>query len=286
MRFSNTNVLFSGRKLIIATKHKKERVISPIFTEALAVICFTDDRLDTDELGTFTGEIERLDNVLGTARKKCMMAMELSGCDMAVASEGSFSPHPTLGFIHADDELLLFVDQKHHLEIAVRELSTNTNFNGEKIDSEKDLLSFAKRTKFPGHGLIVRRAPENNTDMVKGITDYATLKNVFYSLISKYGSAYVETDMRAMFNPTRMDVIQLTAQKLTDKINSSCPMCSTPGFGAVSAKPGLPCCNCGFPTKSTLLHAYQCVKCNYNENRFYPNGKRTEEPTFCDNCNP
>jgi hypothetical protein len=51
--------LFENRKLIIATKHKKEEVIGPLIQSALGVIPFTDKRLDTDTLGTFTGEIER-----------------------------------------------------------------------------------------------------------------------------------------------------------------------------------------------------------------------------------
>lgn len=61
------------------------------------------------------------------------MAMELANCDLAVASEGSFGPHPTIYFVHADDEFLLFIDKKNDLEIIVRELSTVTNFNGSEI---------------------------------------------------------------------------------------------------------------------------------------------------------
>jgi hypothetical protein len=51
--------MFKGRKLIIATKHKKEIVIAPILEKGLGVKCFTDETFDTDRLGTFTGEIER-----------------------------------------------------------------------------------------------------------------------------------------------------------------------------------------------------------------------------------
>ena len=72
------NTLFAGRKLIIATKHKKEQVIAPVLSKALHVECVNDPTLDTDMLGTFTGEIERIDDVLLTARNKCRMAMETS----------------------------------------------------------------------------------------------------------------------------------------------------------------------------------------------------------------
>lgn len=54
--------------------------------------------MNTDLSGTFTGALERLDDVSGTARNKCRLAMKISNCDMAVASDGSFGSHPTFGF--------------------------------------------------------------------------------------------------------------------------------------------------------------------------------------------
>lgn len=277
---------FSGRKLFIATKHKKEEVISPVLTESLHVECIFDQTIETDSLGTFTGEIERIDDVLETARKKCRMGMMIGNCDMAVASEGSFGPHPTLGFVNADDEILMFMDAKNQLEIVVRELSLNTNFNGRDIKTEAELKAFSDQAGFPDHGLILRKAQGDNSDIIKGITHPKQLKDAFDSFIKRYGSAYLETDMRAMYNPTRMEVIKLAARKLADKITSLCPQCSYPGFGVIRAKAGLPCSNCGFPGRSILYHEYQCVKCNYTEEKKYPHGKKTEEPTFCDICNP
>lgn len=100
------NTQFSGRHLLIATKHGKEKVIAPILESALNVKCFVATDLDTDKLGTFTGEVERTDSPLNTLRNKCLMAMELVDCNLVVASEGSFGTHPTAYFIHADDELL------------------------------------------------------------------------------------------------------------------------------------------------------------------------------------
>ena len=286
MNRDKIKTLFAGRKLIIATKHNKEEVLAPVLSIVLNVECINDPTLDTDRLGTFTGEIERIDDVLVTARNKCQMAMEASNCDMAVASEGSFGPHPTLGFINADDEILMFLDVKNDLEIVVRELSINTNFNGQEIKTKKELLDFANHVKFPSHALIIRKAYADNSEIIKGITDSLILQNAFQTFINKYGSAYVETDMRAMYNPTRMEVIKTAAEKLVKKITCFCPDCETPGFGVKEARAGLPCVLCGFPTKSILSHLYHCLKCNYSEEKKYPYGKQNEEPAFCDNCNP
>lgn len=105
-------IFFKGRKVVIATKHKKEEVIAPILEKELGLICITPIGLDTDKLGTFSGEVEREDDPITTLRKKCMMAIEASGIDVAIANEGSFGGHPTVFFAHADDELVMLVDKK------------------------------------------------------------------------------------------------------------------------------------------------------------------------------
>lgn len=90
--------MFKGRNLVIATKHKKEIVIAPLLEKELNVKCFVAD-IDTDLLGTFTGEVQRTADPVETARQKCLMAIEKTGCDMAVSNEGSFGQHPSM-FLH------------------------------------------------------------------------------------------------------------------------------------------------------------------------------------------
>ena len=278
--------MFKGRNLIIATKHGKENVITPILEKELGVKCFVDSGLDTDQLGTFTGEVERKEDPVTTARNKCFMAMELTNCDLAIASEGSFGQHPSIFFIPADDEMLIFIDKKNGLEIIARELSSQTNFNGSEIQTEENLLEFAARSYFPSHGLILRKSKNEFGDIVKGITNKEQLIKVFYSLIEKFGTAYIETDMRAMYNPTRMKVIESAVKKLSKKIKALCPVCNMPGFGITDAKEGLPCELCNFPTRSTISYIYSCQKCNYKKDEKYPKGKQTENPMYCDICNP
>lgn len=278
--------MFAQRKLLIATKHEKEKVIAPILEKELGVQCFVVPSLDTDLLGTFTGEIERQNDPLTTARRKCLLGIELANCDLAVSSEGSFGPHPSIFFASADDEILCLVDQKNQLEIVVRHLSTDTNFRGQQIKTEEQLWAFAQKCQFPSHGLIIRKTSDDHTGLVKGITDESVLLNTFRHFISEYQSAYVETDMRALFNPTRMKVIEEAAFKLVDKIKSCCPSCQTPGFGVTEVKSGLPCAQCRFPTRSTLSHIYTCTKCGFSSEKKFPHDKHHEDPTYCDMCNP
>lgn len=278
--------MFKGRRLIIATKHNKEQVIAPLIENAIGATCFIDKTFDTDTLGTFSGEVERKQDPVNTARLKCLKAMELNNCDLGIASEGSFGAHPSMVFASADDEFLILIDKKNDLEIIARELSTETNFNGKAIRNEKELISFAELAKFPSHALILKKSKDDTEDMVKAITNIEVLTATFHRLLEKHQSAFVETDMRALYNPSRMKVIETATEKLVAKILSSCPKCNIPGFGVTDLKKGLPCDLCSMPTKSTLSLISSCQKCQFSSEELYPNNKKVEDPMYCDYCNP
>lgn len=92
--------------------------------------------------------------------------------------------------------------------------------------------------------------------------------------------------MRANKNPTRMQVIKEVTEKLIVKLKTLCPSCQWPGFEVKKVNLGLPCDLCGSKTKSTLSHLYECSKCNYTEEKYFPLNKKTEDPMYCDFCNP
>ena len=278
--------MFEGRKLLIATKHKKETVIAPIFQKEFGVHCFTSDIFDTDTLGTFSGEITRKDDAMTTLRNKCILASKTTNCDLIVASEGSFGPHTTIFFANADEELIMLKDFKNDFEIIVREISLETNFNGQSIANLEELLEFATKVYFPSHALILKSSEKNGSKIFKDITSKKQLIDCFKKLKNDFEILYVETDMRALHNPTRMKVIEKATRTLINKIKSLCPNCSQPGFDIVSSRPGLPCEYCSLPTRSTLSHVYQCKKCQFQEEKMFPRSIQLEDATYCDNCNP
>lgn len=286
MSIDRLRKLFAGRTLVIATKHGKEQVLKPLFEDTLGVTCILADGLDTDVLGTFTGEVERTLEPLPTARRKCELAMELTGADLALASEGSFGAHPAAFFLPANEEWLLFYDRKNHLQIHARHLSIETNFAGEEIGSLEALEAFAEKALFPSHALILKNQKESFLEIQKGITEPSLLLEFGEQLLKTYGTLYAETDMRAHFNPFRMKVIGEAAQLLLEKICSCCPSCSLPGFAVVTSQPGLPCSWCGTPTRSTLSQTKTCTHCGNSEELLHPFGKTAEDPMYCDRCNP
>lgn len=278
--------MYKSRQMVIATKHKKEKVIAPLFQKYLGISCFVPEDFDTDTFGTFTGERERKADPISTARSKCQQAMELYNIDLGVASEGSFGPHPSLFFVYGNEETLVFIDRRNNFEIVGRALSTETNFNGSEISTEEQLVSFAGSAQFPSHALVLRKAKLVYKGEIKGITDWEHLKTSFKKLIERYGTAYVETDMRALYNPCRMKVIKEATLKLLENIQSCCPACGTPGFCVTSTKEGLPCGFCGSPTFSILSNNYTCQQCAFTCEERYPNKKFTEDPMYCSYCNP
>lgn len=247
---------------------------------------FVPSDYDTDLFGTFTGENLRELDPLETVRSKCQRAMEKYGYEIGIASEGSFGPHPLHFFLRADEEYLIFIDKKNKLEIFEREISTETNFDRAHITSEKHLMEFADKVYFPDHALILSDSENNPRRIIKGICDEESLITHFREFFRDFGCAHVQTDMRAMFNPTRMKVISRLARKLISKINSFCPSCGTPGFGLAEIKKGLKCRLCNSPTRSVISHISKCTKCDFKDEIIFPDGKEMEEPMFCDFCNP
>ncbi len=212
--------------------------------------------------------------------------MELSGTDLAVASEGSFGAHPFIPFAIAGDEMILLIDKKNSIEITARELTTATNFSGAAVENETALRSFAEQALFPSHRLILSEGQTKKQHITKGIVSWNELTERFHFMMSKQMKIYVETDMRAMFNPTRMKTIGKACEKLIEKIKSTCPICHCPGFSVSSVQGGLPCSLCGRETRSTLLHLYHCQRCQHQEIKRYPHQKSEEDPMYCDYCNP
>ncbi len=281
--------IFRKRTAVLITKHKKEEVIFPVLSQTGMNLKLL-DTIDTDTFGTFTREIERKGTQLEAARCKALKAIEETGESIAIASEGSFGAHPTIFFVSANVELVLLIDTLNNIEIAGWEISTDTNHSHSEVSSVKEALKFVNQCGFPSHAMVVRpnTAGDNSLILFKGITSEKMLKEVVKKSIAaaQDGKALIETDLRAIYNPKRMKVIEKAAINLLIKITSLCPECSWPGFEIVEWIKGLPCENCSLPTRQTLKHIYQCKKCHHKKEVQYPDGEIFCDPTFCDFCNP
>jgi hypothetical protein len=277
---------FKNRTLLIATNHQKDLVLAPIFEKFLFVKCVTSNQINTDLFGTFSGEVERINSAEITLREKSKYAYEKTNIDLVLTSEGSFGPHPLIPFATLNEEWLLLKDFKNNIEIKEKLYSQNTNFSNVKISNTKDLVSFAKQIGFPNHALIFKDFESDSKTTIKGIHRLQDLKKYYYEFKNQFGTFFAETDMRAMYNPTRMHEIYKLGLKLLNKMVSLCPKCEFPGFGITDLTFGLPCEDCLMPSKSILSHIFECQACHFKLERMYPKGKKFEEPMYCEFCNP
>jgi len=212
--------------------------------------------------------------------------MALTGFDLAIASEASFGPHPMYPFVAAHEELLLMQDQKNAWEFVLKTIETNTNYNTWTIRSIEELKDILEPAKFPSHGLIVKKSASDTSHCVKGIQSGELLETTVKEFLRLYSTCQVETDMRAMHNPTRMEVIARLTDQLIDQINTSCPRCDAPGFRISDIVRGLPCAICDQETRGIRAEIYTCSQCLFEEQRKKVGSPEKEDPMFCDYCNP
>ena len=104
----NSQTLFKDRIAVLGTMHKKERVIAPLLENELGVKVIVPENLNTDKFGSFTREIERPGSQIEAAKMKAQQALLLTSEDLAIASEGSFIPHPSLPYIPCNREVVIF----------------------------------------------------------------------------------------------------------------------------------------------------------------------------------
>lgn len=275
--------LFRHRVAVLATMHQKEEAIAPILEAAFRLRVAVPAGLNTDRFGTFTRDVERPADQRTTARLKAEAALALTGETLAIASEGSFGPHPALPYLPCNRELVLLIDRQHQLEVVGEELTTETNYRQGEVRSLEAARDFAQEVGFPRHGLVVATA---TGEIVKGITDASQLSEQVSAALRQAGKVRLETDMRALYNPTRMLAIARATHNLVQKLQQTCPQCAAPGFDIVEQKRGLPCALCRLPTSLPRSAVYQCQRCQFTQEVWFPNGAETADPTYCSYCNP
>ena len=276
---------YENIKISLLTKHKKEKVIAPKFIKMFDAEIIHTDTFDTDELGTFTRDKARYGNQLDAARRKARIGMEITGLKYGIASEGSFISDPFIGLLPWNHEIIIFIDDILGIEIIGSSKSAAVSRQS-KIRNWKELAKFARLNKFPTHHLVLRPDEENHPVFQKGISNRIILEESFNQAmkLSKTKKVYVEHDLRAHANPTRMKNIANATTDLIHKLKSLCPNCHTPGFQITKVKSGLPCAICDMETRETFEKIFTCNTCDYEKSEFVK--KEKADPAKCDFCNP
>jgi predicted RNA-binding Zn-ribbon protein involved in translation (DUF1610 family) len=276
---------YAGREIALLTQHGKEAILAAVLDAALGCRVRRVDGFDTDRLGTFTRDIPRAGTQIEAARKKTRIGMDLSGLPLGLASEGAFGPDPFLGAVPWNTELVLLVDEIHGIEVAGMAQQA-TRFAHRLAGEWEEARRFAEEADFPQHHLVVRPAHPDDARIEKGIGDWPRLEAAFRRArdLAENGLVCLEHDVRAHAHPTRREVIRLAAENLRDKLLSRCPDCGAPGWWRVERIPGLPCADCGAPTREARAEVWGCPACGRRETRELATAPA--DPGRCDYCNP
>lgn len=277
--------VYAGRRIALLTQHGKEEVVAPVLDGVLGCRVERVSGFDTDTLGTFTRDIPRAGTQVEAARQKARVGMELSGLPLGLASEGAFGPDPMTGLFPWNVELLLFVDAERGIEVTGMAQQA-TRFAHLLTDDWEAAAQFARQAGFPEHRLVVRPQGQDDARIEKGIDSWAALDAAFQraGAQAENGRVFLEHDVRAHAHPTRREVIRLAAADLAARLNSHCPACGAPGFWVMERLRGLPCADCGAPTREIRADIHGCLKCEHRETRERV-GVEHADPGRCDYCN-
>ena len=276
---------YDGQAAALLTQHGKETLMGPILAASFGCEVRRVDGYDTDQLGTFSGEIKRLDNQIETARKKARLGLELSGLQLGIASEGAFISDPFSGLVPWNIEVVVWLDTPSQLEVIGIAQGPTLSLH-QAVRTWSELEVFAGYAAFPSHHLVMRPDSESDQRIFKGISTWDQLKQTFNACQnqSSNGRVYVEHDLRAFSHPTRQAMIKNAVEDLVKKFQSLCPRCEAPGYGITGHRSGLPCRSCGSQTNSPLSFTFSCNACQFSEEK--STNEKFSDPSRCDVCNP
>ena len=270
--------------------HRKERAIAPALAERVGLEVLVPPGLDTDRLGTFTGETPRAGTIEEAAIAKARLGMDAAGLPLGLASEGAYGPHPQIPFIAAGVELLVLVDDARGLIIKEHIIEDAPHYHHAVVGAGDDLADFLGLVGFPDTGVIARPngADPLEATIRKGIREHDALREAIREAARAAvdGKAFVQTDMRAHVNPRRMATLTRLAERFALRLARLCPDCGAPGYGIVDVESGLPCELCGSLSGLVRFEVFGCAACDKRERRPRADGQAAADPRHCHLCNP
>lgn len=278
---------YAGQAVALATKHDKLPLIAPPLARAVG-LRLEAVAVDTDALGTFSGDIPRLGTPLDTAVAKARLGMHAAGRALGLASEGSIGPDPAMPFVSCDQEIVVLVDDENGIVVWESHLSWDIVASTASVGPGEDLGPFLSQAGFPEHQLIVRPNHGAVHPIHKGVSSLDRLVAALAECAAAAtdGLARVETDLRAHACPSRRAVIAAAAERLAGRVAARCPACGAPGWGRREVLLGVPCAWCGTEVARPKAEIAGCVACEHRQERSLVAPEARADPGECPCCNP
>lgn len=277
---------YQRRSAVLTSKHQKLALIERSFLESCGLLV-TEAALDTDQFGTFSGEVERTLPPLETAILKARLGMGVTGIRIGLASEGSIGADPIVPFLTSDIEQMVLVDDERGIVISETYRSLEIIAVRKEILPMENLTEFLGKADFPHHKLIAKPKSTGSTVCFKAISSLTELESALDICFksSPTGVVVLESDLRANHSPSRQKNIRRLADLLASRVGRLCPKCSTPGWGRVSYLRGLRCGLCSrILPKAIREEVLGCVSCEFTQSGAVI--AEVADPAICIWCNP
>lgn len=273
---------YTGALVTFATMHGKEHLAQAPFREILDATVIAPPDLNTDQFGSFAGDIPRTLTPKDAARAKARLGMQLAGTPLGLASEGSFTA--TFGVLVQQMEIVLFIDDDLGLELTEGTLTTSPLAGGRTITTPTQARDFAEVLGFPSQGVILQSTQNGKITAHKNVEGLDQLQRITEELLTAGATAMILPDYRADRSPSRSDTIRVLCAQMATRLATECPSCHTPGFGQVDVEHGLPCTYCGTATHIIAADIHGCARCPRTLRM--PRPETSASPQWCDECNP
>ncbi len=276
---------YAGTVIAMGTRHGKERQVAPVFADELGARVVAPPGIDTDQFGTFAGEVPRILTPVAAAVAKARLAMGAARVPYGLASEASYDAW--YGMLARHTETLVFLDDVRGLQIVESITTPGAPGLARLIGTPDEAVAAATRFGFPEQGAVVKATVGGRVQVFgKGITDAEALGSAADAATAAADDrhASLEPDLRAHHNPSRRHILSSLARRLARRLATRCRHCSAPGYGLMAVHSGLPCRMCGCPTPLIAADSHGCTACGYSET--VERVGATAEPCFCPHCNP
>jgi hypothetical protein len=279
---------FRDTDIFFATNHQKAVAAREPFRHILNSH-IQELTIDSDRLGTFSGDVARPGSMLDALRGKVELARSVSRERFILVSEGSFDTAGAFGVIAQGIEMLLLHDAVSGIEVLEQYISWDTNYYTATLSTQGELMAFLPRISFGSHALVLyAHGLPPGAVLFKGIFEQGEAERAFTECqkASPQGIVMAMSDMRAHCNPTRMKSIAICCELLAGRLATACPQCGSGGFGLTATLPGLPCEWCGTQTKRARAETHSCVACRASIEKPRSDGLTCADPAECPVCNP
>lgn len=257
----------------LLTKHAKAEQIAPVLYD-LGIELVEINFYDTDQLGTFAGEVERQLSPRDCALEKAKKAVEYSGLNVGLGSEGSFGGGAVGSLLNWNDEIICLYQKEPELTIFASASGPTPlrKIQADSLDALRQALS-----QFAAQKWILRCAD----GVLKGLSDRQILA-LHQTSYTKW-PVTVEPDLRAMHSPLRQVMIRKAALNLSERLQSRCPQCDAVDFWPDEREIGPSCHSCGHPTNEIKGYISRCVQCGFHKHETV---LEVGDQRHCDHCNP